>query len=432
MSAQYAFANTDGSISYAQSTPVHKEARPSARTSTLANNTANDNSPSLRWLSRLLKRGWFHLHSLAFKIYTIPSTCAVYVSEKVSHSIGMRTPDSNAMEFTAKGHTNMVNTANSTNSPLVPKPRGSGNYYYYKYYYFHFSHGRCIHTPDFCEYVATAAGYMLGKTDSPFFLETHSITKGCVLEGGVAHWLGGPRYYDWQQCGRPDEPRFLRVQIFESWSLSRNQWDKINDALFFQQQQSAFYRSIGMRFSAAFSVIFFSALFACTLHVPPTILPYVERKHNTEDTLDFGLFEWPWESPDRYFFTMACCFPAVRWADTITMSGIGKGASFWILFFVWATWSLIACLPMMAIIFPLFLAYYRYKIRQILGERHLNLGAVATDIFTACLCPTLFIAQDARIVNDMGAVGKLVGVETSLEGARLSPDAPSYSSTDQP
>merc|ERR1719443_1243292 len=96
---------------------------------------------------------------------------------------------------------------------------------------------------------------------------------------------------------------------------------------------------------------------------------------------------------------IACCFPAVRWADTIDMS---KGMSFWAAVAIWWVLSLFNMFVgfCFAVVTGALGAYYRQKIRGIFNIDQGTLSTIVEDFLSYCCCPCLAIVQEARQVEE--------------------------------
>lgn len=115
----------------------------------------------------------------------------------------------------------------------------------------------------------------------------------------------------------------------------------------------------------------------------------------------------------------ALCCPALRWADTITMSGVagdldfGTLSTFWVLFAAYSVMSLLDGLFFLGCTAVL-LTYYRQKLRAELTMEHCTCPIMCCDFLYALCCTCCLISQEARAVNEMVLVGRLVVVETHL------------------
>jgi len=141
------------------------------------------------------------------------------------------------------------------------------------------------------------------------------------------------------------------------------------------------------------------------------------EKRDPVDTMNYDHFGCLEDS--RTCWCAICC-PEFRWADTVAMSGVaGKWqicclSTFWCLFLVFQVSTLMDTLGFVVCTAAL-LTFFRQRIRANLEMPHCTASIVLCDCLFAFFCPWCFIAQEARVVNEMSMVGKLVGVDKSAE-----------------
>lgn len=114
---------------------------------------------------------------------------------------------------------------------------------------------------------------------------------------------------------------------------------------------------------------------------------------------------------------IACCFPAVRWADTVDMA---KLMTFWPAVAAWWVLSLFNLFVGFAFAFVTGIlgAYHRQKIRGIFNIENCTPGTIVIDFFAYCLCPCLAIVQEGRTIEEAYRV-KHKGVEAGfMEGGQ--------------
>jgi len=125
----------------------------------------------------------------------------------------------------------------------------------------------------------------------------------------------------------------------------------------------------------------------------------------------FGCFSAPKMS------CIACCFPAVRWADTVDMA---KLMTFWpavATFWVLSLFNLFVGFAF-ALVTGALGAYHRQKIRGIFKIESGTAGTIILDFFAYCLCPCCAIVQEGRTLEEAYRV-KHKGVEAGwLEGGQ--------------
>mmetsp|Transcript_74978 Transcript_74978/g.139910 ORF Transcript_74978/g.139910 Transcript_74978/m.139910 type:complete len:289 (+) Transcript_74978:88-954(+) len=119
--------------------------------------------------------------------------------------------------------------------------------------------------------------------------------------------------------------------------------------------------------------------------------------------------------------TCYCSFlcPAVRWADTVSMTGMLHGLRpFWPAFAAFVLLTLLNCLMRCWLIFgpltALGMVYSRHYIRKSLGMTYCTCSTVWLDCCFSMLCPVCAIAQEARAVSQACATGALAGIPVKI------------------
>lgn len=112
----------------------------------------------------------------------------------------------------------------------------------------------------------------------------------------------------------------------------------------------------------------------------------------------FGCFETP------SLCLLACCCPAVRWADTLRMGGL---LGFWVGVAVMLVVGIINATAgmLLALIMAGVGAFYRQKIRLMFGIEQATCETFSLDLLAYCCCPVLAIVQEARTMEEAYATG---------------------------
>lgn len=123
----------------------------------------------------------------------------------------------------------------------------------------------------------------------------------------------------------------------------------------------------------------------------------------------FGFFD-PLGFQDWSICLMACCCPAIRWAETVSDDKVqymtfwaalflvlGLGISIFVLGFY--VLGHVELAPVICLIFVLLGIYFRQRLRLTFGHNPYVLRSVAIDILSWCCCPCCAIVQEAREVT---------------------------------
>jgi len=96
---------------------------------------------------------------------------------------------------------------------------------------------------------------------------------------------------------------------------------------------------------------------------------------------------------------IACCFPAIRWADSVDMANL---QSFWTAVAMWWVLSLFNLFVGFgfALVTAVLGAYHRQKIRAIFSIESGTPKTIALDFFAYCCCPCVAITQEGRTLED--------------------------------
>jgi len=151
-----------------------------------------------------------------------------------------------------------------------------------------------------------------------------------------------------------------------------------------------------------------TALIACTaaiLYHSNKAWPIVESADGANDLTQWssGFCEW-YKEPCICFW--ACCCPAVRWADTMSMVGVMK---FWAAFALILVLQMIMHLPFFGItwvVVSVVMTTYRSQLRGLFQMPGANEGGTCmTDCILICCCMPCVISQDARHVELAAKLG---------------------------
>lgn len=103
------------------------------------------------------------------------------------------------------------------------------------------------------------------------------------------------------------------------------------------------------------------------------------------------------------FDICVCSFlcPAIRWADTMNVTGL---MPFWLAYTLFVFAALVNCftwgLPAFGLCSPFLLIYFRWRLRLRLGSKvHETFSACPWDCFYVTCCPWCSIAQEALLVQ---------------------------------
>jgi len=343
---------------------------------------------------------------------------------------------SNSTHFNNKSYVVPKCRACEKNSAVGP------DYYYYKYYYHHYANGRCLRNAIECGVETHAKGYrsFAIRDDLP------GNIRGCVVDEweGQVFWGNGPYTYNWELCGMTS-PTYHYARMLAPVKINNPVVTKTGNFVasmaFSQAELNLNPVSHGPPLDIFWRGVWdtiFAILFVPWFYKRRTV-PKFDGKPNPTAEINTGLFKC---FDDPYVAAISCCCPGVRWADSIAMTGaagdwgVGNVVTFWTLFMVFqAGFYLSKCMgPLALLIMPVMMSYFRQQIRSILQMHSYTFDTIFTDFIYALFCQCCFIAQEARVVNQMGVVGMLVNVHIPSsdigDTEKLSPEAPSYSSTE--
>jgi len=128
----------------------------------------------------------------------------------------------------------------------------------------------------------------------------------------------------------------------------------------------------------------------------------------------FGCFK----TPKICLCALFC--PALRWADTIDLTGLKTISSALCLFFLFGLLNCFAyCIFTYGVFTCFLILYYRHKIRALLGLPNWTPRSCCTDCFYVFCCPFCAIAQEARVVRQGCQITNAVPVAQPSKPARV-------------
>lgn len=134
---------------------------------------------------------------------------------------------------------------------------------------------------------------------------------------------------------------------------------------------------------------------------PPPQLAMMNQDHNPA-LLDKGVWRYGFcdcLSAPRFLCLMACCCPAIRWADTMRLAGF---ASFFTAIFLFAFLSSAstATAGLTGVILLCMATMRRQQLRAMFSIPSGSCGTYLADCFLYCLCPCCAIVQEARQMEE--------------------------------
>lgn len=95
---------------------------------------------------------------------------------------------------------------------------------------------------------------------------------------------------------------------------------------------------------------------------------------------------------------MACCCPAVLWAETVSDAGL---QSFWKAYAMYTLGALVSLLPCASPIDAALATWDRHELREKLGMPAANTWTFLSDCLCYCCCSPCMLAQEARHVESL-------------------------------